>query len=450
MIGGRFTVEARVAAGGMGVVHRARDGATGKLVALKLLTQLDPDSQERFAREAAILAELDHPAIVRYVAHGRTDEGKPFIAMEWVEGETLFARLAMTGVSTAETVLLGRRLGEAFGYAHARGVIHRDIKPSNILLRGGAIADVAILDFGIARAATTSGSLTETGAMLGTPSYMSPEQARGERTIDARADVFALGSVLYECATGRMAFEARHVLALVAKVVLWDPPRLHALVPDAPVALDELLARMLAKDPARRPSNGAELAAELGRISIAELDRRPRPAVPAHRRPIAPTPAVPERLVSVVAATSSEACELGPDILDARRSALAAAFAPFDVHFELLHDGSIVAIAAGAIPAAVVQRAIACAREIRVAAPDLLVAVKSGPLDGDDAVAAAARGLLEATVAALAKEAMAAIFAGINTPARPKRAISLDETTARYCPPDTIVRAGGICYLAGA
>ncbi len=444
-------MESQVAAGGMGVVHRARDAQTGKLVALKLLTQLDPDSQERFAREAAILARLDHRAIVHYVAHG-TDAGRPFIAMDWVEGETLFDRLADTGVSIAETVELGRRVAEALGYAHARGVIHRDIKPSNLLMRGGTLAEVALLDFGIARESELAGSLTETGAMLGTPSYMSPEQARGDRAIGPGADVFSLACVLYECATGRLAFEGRHVLALVAKVVLWDPPRLRELAPDAPQALDDLIARMLAKDPALRPRDGAEVAAELARIPVEELARRRRPVLQEAATLVARTPSpLPDRLVSVVAATSPEpeAPRFEPDRLDARRAALRAAFAPFDVHFELLHDGSIVAIVAGEIPTAVVLRAIGCAKEIRTAAPELLVAVKSGPLDGDDAIAVAAQGLLDATVAALAKEAMAAIFAGIAAPARPKRAIALDETTARLCPPDTIVRANGICYLAG-
>ena len=444
-------MEAQVAAGGMGVVYRARDTETGAPVALKLLAARDPDNQERFAREATILAQLDHPAIVRYVAHGATAEGVPYIAMDWAHGETLFQRLASAGVSLAETVALGQRVADALGYAHARGVVHRDVKPSNLVLLGATVADVAILDFGIARAEAVPSSLTETGAVLGTPSYMSPEQARGERAVDARADVFSLGCVLYECATGQLAFEGRHVLALVAKIVFWEPPRLRRVVPDAPKALDDLFVRMLAKDPARRPRDGAEVAAELARIHIAAAPPRKPPVSRDAPTLVGATPAPrPDRLVCVVAATPAdgESAPLAPAALDARRAALRTRMETYRVHCEVLLDGSVMVIAAGGAPDAVVQRALACAREIRALAPDLLVAVKSGPLDGDDAVAAAAQGLLDATVAALAKEAMAALFGGISGAARPRGAIRLDDATARLCPQDTIVRANGVAYLA--
>src|SRR5579872_6703147 len=117
-----------------------------------------------------------------------------------------------------------RRIAEALGHAHARGVVHRDIKPSNLVLAGRDIAQIALVDFGIARGNKQLGGLTVTGATLGTPSYMAPEQARGARELDGRADVFALGCVLYECVSGRRPFEGRHVLALLAKVALWEPP----------------------------------------------------------------------------------------------------------------------------------------------------------------------------------------------------------------------------------
>src|SRR5579863_1600610 len=129
-IGDRFAIVSRAATGGMGVVYRARDTATGELVALKLLHGGGREEVLRFEREAAILAGLEHPAIVRYVAHGVTKTGKPYLAMSWVDGETLDARLAHEGLSIAETVELGRRVAGALGHAHARGVIHRDLKPA--------------------------------------------------------------------------------------------------------------------------------------------------------------------------------------------------------------------------------------------------------------------------------------------------------------------------------
>ena len=441
---GQFQVQSEVASGGMGVVYRALDPQTGALVALKLLHSRDRDSRERFAREAAILARLDHPAIVRYVAHGETEDGSPYLAMEWVSGQTLHEALAQRGASIADTIALGRRLAAGLGYAHERGVIHRDIKPANLLLRGAALDTVAILDFGIARAGTAQSSLTETGAMLGTPSYMSPEQARGERQIEASADVFGLGCVLYECATGRMAFEGRHVLALVAKVAMWNPPRLRDIVHDAPAVLDELVARMLAKDPAKRPRDGNEVAAALA--GIAAGPGVPRPTV----ADIPPTLVEDaRRLASIVAAApyDDQAPALAPEVLEAKRAVLTAALSTFGVHFELLADGSIVVVVLGSNPAEVVRRAIGCALAVRAAEPELLVAVKSGPVGSEPAMLAVGSGLVDATVAMLAKEAMAALFAGISGPARPKRGIRLDDTTARLVPASTIVRAGGVAYL---
>src|SRR5262249_49662727 len=161
--------------------------------------------------------ELRHAGIVRYVAHGETPDGELFLAMEWLEGEDLASRLRRMPLTTDETVALGKRVAEALAIAHARGVVHRDLKPSNLFLVDNDVERVTILDFGIARLCDAA-RVTQTGAVLGTPGYMAPEQARGNDEIDPRADVFALGCVLFECLTGSPAFPGDHFMAILAKI----------------------------------------------------------------------------------------------------------------------------------------------------------------------------------------------------------------------------------------
>jgi eukaryotic-like serine/threonine-protein kinase len=201
----RFAIERTTGQGGMGTIYCARDLVLEKLVALKLLHRevTQAYERERFTREAEILAELRHPGIVAYVAHGHTEEGQPFLAMDWLEGEDLAERLARQRLTVTESLTLVRCAAEALSTAHQRGVIHRDLKPSNLFLRDRVASSVTLLDFGIARQAhrTSLQTLTKTGAIVGTPAYMAPEQARGEGSITPSADVFSLGCVLFECLT---------------------------------------------------------------------------------------------------------------------------------------------------------------------------------------------------------------------------------------------------------
>jgi len=266
VVAGRFEIERLAGKGGMGAVYRARDRTDGGAVALKVTTGTGAQSGERFAREARVLAELRHPGIVRYVGHGLHGQAQ-WLAMEWLEGEDLAARLARGALPLREALELCARVAEAVGAAHARGVVHRDLKPSNLFLPGGEVGRAKVLDFGIARrGAQVSLSMTRTGALLGTPGYMAPEQARGARALDARVDVFALGCVLYECATGRAAFSGDHPVAVLAKILLEEAPRPSALRRGLPPALDELVARMLAKEPAGRPADGGAVAAEIAAL----------------------------------------------------------------------------------------------------------------------------------------------------------------------------------------
>ena len=199
----RFEIERRVSAGGMSAVYRALDRRLGGHVAVKLLYGRDAgEHRERMYREARILEKLSHPGSVRYVAHGETTDDQPYIAMEWITGETLGKRLARTGLTLGESVRLVTRVAETLAVAHAKGIIHRDIKPGNLILRDGDVDRPTLIDFGIARMGLGASAITNTGVMLGTLGYMAPEQARGTKALDARADVFALGAVLFKCITG--------------------------------------------------------------------------------------------------------------------------------------------------------------------------------------------------------------------------------------------------------
>ena len=265
VIAGRFVIERLAGAGGMGAVYRAHDRQSSATVALKLMDGRLAEAA-RFLHEAEILSQLEHPGVVRYVAHGVADAGDLFLAMEWLEGEDLSRRLARGRLEIEESLTLLRLVAEALASVHARGVVHRDIKPSNLFLKDGMAERVKLIDFGLARLPTTP-HLTRSGMALGTPGYLAPEQARGEREIGPQADVFALGAVLFECLTGQPAFAGANVMAVLGKLLLDEPPLLRELRPELPGALERLVARMLSKSPAERPAGGAEVAAELATIT---------------------------------------------------------------------------------------------------------------------------------------------------------------------------------------
>jgi len=281
VIANRFELEAVAGTGGMGTVYRALDRSTGTRVALKLLLR-ESIHAARFQREAELLAKLDHPGIVRYVAHGTPGSGPAFIAMEWVAGESLRERLARGALPAAEAVSLARRVAEALEVAHRNGIVHRDIKPENLMLAEADVDRVKVLDFGVALAPGAGQRMTRTGAPMGTIGYMAPEQVRGDSDVDARSDIFALGAVLFECLTGEPAFAANHPLAVLAKLVFEPPPRLRDLAPELPAALDEIVASMLEKEREHRPGTAGEVARALGELgadaarpAVSRTERRP-------------------------------------------------------------------------------------------------------------------------------------------------------------------------------
>ncbi|MEZ4220174.1 MAG: protein kinase [Polyangiaceae bacterium] len=275
-IAGRFELQERAGVGGMGAVFRALDRETGLTVALKLLHP--GQARERFLREADVLATLQHDAIVNYVAHGETARGQLFLAMEWLEGHTLADVLSRRRLTFAEAWVLAQRVASGLAAAHREGVVHRDIKPSNLFLPEGQLERAKIIDFGVARRPFDP-MLTEVGLLIGTLAYMSPEQASGERNPEPSSDVFSLGSLLFRALTGENPFVGEDATAILAKILLDEPPRTRALRSDTPPPLDTLVAEMLSKNKSQRARDGDALLlriAELrGDVVITDADPAP-------------------------------------------------------------------------------------------------------------------------------------------------------------------------------
>ncbi len=269
---GAFEITAAIGAGGMGEVYRARDTRLNRTVAIKVLPHAvaaDPPSRERFEREARAVAALTHPHICTLHDIGRLD-GIDFLVMEYVEGETLAARLTKGPLPLEQALARAIEIASALDRAHRAGIVHRDIKPGNIMLTK---AGAKLLDFGIAKAfapAKAGGEttehrapdLTERGLIVGTVQYMAPEQIEGG-PIDSRTDIFALGAVLYEMVTGRKAFDGGSQASLIAAILERDPPRVSSLQPLAPATLDRVISTCLAKDPDKRWQSAADLGTAL-------------------------------------------------------------------------------------------------------------------------------------------------------------------------------------------
>ena len=262
VVGGRFKLEREAGSGGMGTVYRAHDLLDGGAVALKLLDSEELRDAERFVQEAGILARMSHPAIVRYVAHGSAG-GQNFLAMEWLEGVDLESFIDREPLSLRQALQVLKRTAEALAYAHGEGVIHRDLKPQNLFLPKRDLESLKLLDFGIARLTRLSRRLTQTGVLLGTPGYLAPETISGSREVDGRADLFSLGCLIYRCLTGRPPFEANDPAALLAQIILYNPPPLSELVASVPPAIEDLVKRLLAKDPDKRPADARAVLAAL-------------------------------------------------------------------------------------------------------------------------------------------------------------------------------------------
>lgn len=268
---GPFEVLEKLGAGGMGEVYKARDRRLNRLVAIKFLPESSSETvRERFQREALAIAALSHPHICTLYEVG-SDQGQPYLVLELLEGETLRSRLARGAVSPEQWMDWGGQIADALDAAHRKGVLHRDLKPDNIFVSPSG--HLKVLDFGLAQLespapAQTGGNdrtLTSPGMTLGTVPYMSPEQARGE-ALDPRSDLFSLGAVLYEMASGKPAFPSRSAAETIAAILKEQPARLRQVRPEVPIKIEEVINRCLEKDPDLRYQSAADLRSELKRL----------------------------------------------------------------------------------------------------------------------------------------------------------------------------------------
>jgi Tol biopolymer transport system component/predicted Ser/Thr protein kinase len=292
---GPYEIVAPIGAGGMGEVYRARDTRLDRIVAIKVLPQHlaeTPDAKQRFEREARAVSALNHPNICTLFDVGSQD-GTEFLVMEYIEGETLAARLEKGSLPLDQALKIGIEVADALDKAHRAGIIHRDLKPGNIMFtKSGA----KLLDFGLAKAAlplaagaTLSASATRTtpitqqGVIVGTFQYMSPEQVEAKE-LDARSDIFSFGSVLYEMLTGRAAFQGRSQLSVASAILEKDPESISVLMPMTPPALDRAVRQCLAKNPEDRWQTARDLLLELKWIEDAGSQAGVPAAVATHRK----------------------------------------------------------------------------------------------------------------------------------------------------------------------
>ncbi len=300
IVAGRFELQRKLGAGGYGTVYRAVQRTLDRPVALKLIRDPDERAEQRFEREARVVSSLRHPNTVRLLDFGR-DGDELFMVLELVEGEDLRHLIAREApLPPARVAHLAVQICESLAEAHARGIVHRDLKPENVMLDSvhGRSDFVRVLDFGIAKLLEGQPTtLTADGSVIGTPAYMPPEIWHG-RSIDGRADLYALGVLCYELLAGRLPFDQRTATALMLAHVAEAPPTFSALPEpiDVPEPLAELVLRLLAKEPDERPATAEEVA-ELFARAVADQPTAPAPAL-AHSRtealPLPGTAALPQ------------------------------------------------------------------------------------------------------------------------------------------------------------
>ena len=290
LVADRYELQEVVGTGGMSSVYRAVDTLLERNVALKILHPHygdDAEYVERFRREARSVAQLSHPNIVTVIDRGESD-GQQYIVFEYVDGESLKQLVDRTGPLPARRAIeLGLQVAEALAFAHNAGLVHRDVKPQNVLVTEDGEAKVT--DFGIARSLDVEHGVTQTGTVLGTSNYLSPEQARGQ-TVTPATDVYSLGVVLYELLTGEVPFPGENFVAVAMKHINEEPPSLLERRPDVPMRLVAAIDRALAKDPDQRfPSMGAfctELRACLAEFGTPDAERtfiKPSPVLKESR-----------------------------------------------------------------------------------------------------------------------------------------------------------------------
>lgn len=361
---GGYLIEHRVGTGGHGAVYRARHAVTGAPAAIKLLhahLQRSTMLRARFAQEAATLAALDHPGIVRVSDTGTLDDGRPFYVMEWIPGQTLADELAQRGrLSVQEALLTSAHIGDALAAAHASGVVHRDLKARNVIIMDASTRQLKVIDFGVAKVSSPLIATTvhSTASLVGSPATMAPEQLRGE-PVDSRTDVYGMGILLFRMITGRLPFEASDLVELEERQMHAPPPAASALA-GTPVRLDGVIARAMAKDKAARHASVEDFLAD---------------AWAAVQAPAA-APAVGTAICVRIRDDGED------DTLDEALDAAAARMRDAGLTIALeLGDGVLGVIPGG--DADTVARVIACAQAICAPALALAVHLDQAECDGD-------------------------------------------------------------------
>ncbi len=325
---GQYHILDKLGEGGMGAVYKAEQPAIKRVVVVKVLSASVADNRdmlERFKRELDIIARLEHPHILPVYDFGEF-EGSPYIVMRFMGGGSLLDRLQQRNLSRDELLKCFDQIAEALAYAHERTIIHRDLKPANVLLdeRGNAY----LADFGLAKALEGSQELTKTGSILGTPAYMSPEQARGDK-LDQRSDVYSLAIMAYEALAGQQPFRGNSTWDLIRQQITATPPSIVSINPELPFEVEEVINAALSKDPAERPATVIEFVRAL-RTALASarsdgLAAAASSAYPSTRAAVAPPTAAQSRAASMRGSRASAA--VAPASA-ARSQAAASASAP--------------------------------------------------------------------------------------------------------------------------
>ncbi len=320
VLSGKYRVGKQLGAGGMGTVYLAEHLEIGRRVAIKVLNSAfagQSDAVNRFQREARAAAQIGHPNIVEILDMGRTDEGVPYMVMELLDGEDLLKLMGRIGrVPPGQAVDIVVQVLSAIGVAHAVGIVHRDLKPENVFLarRGARTEFVKVLDFGVAKfhdaISSTSGRLTRDGTLVGTPAYMSPEQARGSKKVDARSDLYAVGVVLYEMLSCELPHTGETYNEMIVAIAGTDPPALSKIAPWVPPGLANIVAHAMARDPDARFQTASQMSDALQPfVDVVEIDLPLATSTPAVFVPSVPAPSRPapprETMATDVKTTSS-------------------------------------------------------------------------------------------------------------------------------------------------
>jgi serine/threonine protein kinase len=386
ILGETYEIQRRLGEGGMGRVYEAKHVRLPRRFAVKIMHQMyssDRDALARFRREATSASTIQSPHVAQVFDVNATREGQPYLVYELLEGEDLGTLLDREGtLPIGRATRIARQVAQGLAVAHAAGVVHRDLKPENVMLvRGPDGGDFAkVLDFGIAKVLQDD-KLTRTGAILGTPAYMAPEQARGGSTVDHRCDVYALGAMMYRSLTGRPAFGGEDAGKTLTSVIWDEPQRPKTLRKDLPDALELLVQRAMAKDPAARFASMAELDAALAPFD-AETTTTILPPRPPDAPPKPPTPGADVgRAATMIAQSGSVTAETRPADLQARRARpRAVVYGLLAMAWCVVLGGSILGWAITLMtghPVTPVERILVVALAATLSAPLAVVEVRS-------------------------------------------------------------------------